>query len=202
MADTKKHPPEKNKRREPKARPISAEWLERAALHYLERFSATRARLIDVLWRKARRRAYDQPIPNEAETWITAVADKCVRLGYVDDAAYAKSRAQAMLARGKPERLITQDLRHKGVSADLIAQAINTLGEQEGENGPDRLMLRAAVALARRRRFGAFSHLRLSGRDVPMDKQLAAMMRGGFPYELSRRVLEAVDPEALLDDMI
>jgi len=53
------------------------------------------------------------------------------------------------------------------------------------------------VRYAKRRGFGAFAR---TANPKPVDKQLAAMARAGFGYDLSRTVLDAEDPEALLLD--
>ena len=63
------------------------------AVHYLGRYSASRQRLREVLQRFAMRKleAHEEA---EVARAIDAVLDDCIRLGYVDDAAFALSRAR------------------------------------------------------------------------------------------------------------
>lgn len=175
-----------------RARPVSEEWLERAALHYLGRYAATRARLVEVLIRKVRRRHEDDAPPSAEEAgWVEAVADRCVELGYVDDAAYARARAATLLRKGKPGRAIAADLRHRGIGEEGVVEALEKIDTDENA-GLDR---RAAAALARRRRFGAFG----TGKDQSDDrrrKELGAMMRAGFSYSLAVEILD-MEEEAL-----
>jgi len=57
--------------------------------------------------------------------------------------------------------------------------------------------LAAAIAFARRRRIGPF---RLdAARDASRERDLAALGRAGFGYELARRVIEAESVEELED---
>ncbi len=172
---------------------VTEAYLERAALHYLGRFSATEAHLRQVLERKVRRRNEENaPASVEQLGWIAAVAQKCVRLGYVDDEIYARSRFESLLRKGKAKRLIKQDLRHKGVPAEVVSKVL-----AEAEEDPDAdLNLSAAAAYVKRRRFGAFRRAdRMS--EEKIEKEKASMMRAGFSYGIISRVLESTEEEIL-----
>jgi len=170
---------------------VSEGYLERAALHYLGRFSSTEANLKQVLERKVRHRNLENsPATDEQLKWIESVAAKCVRLGYVDDAVYAEQRFNGLLRKGKPLRSIAQDLRHKGVSSDII-EAILSSAQDNGE--PD---VTAAAAYARRRRFGPFRRA-VQDVDAKLEKEKAAMMRAGFSYGLVQKILSSTE-----DDLI
>jgi len=186
---------EKKRRRSPGApRKVSAAYLERAALHYLGRFSSTEANLRKVLERKVRRRNEDNAPPNAEQLgWIDEVAAKCVRYGYVDDAAYARSRVEALVRKGKPERTIQQDLRYKGVPNEVVAHALREYDAAREDVDTDR---QAAAAYARRRRFGPFRRADRDS-DDKREKEKASMMRAGFGYSLTVETLEASEDELL-----
>lgn len=190
---------EKPKRARRKPKKVTAAYLERAALHYLGRFSSSEANLREVLTRKVRRRNEGFAPPSEEQAgWIADVVAKCVRYGYVDDKSYATQRAELMLRRGKPLRLIRQDLRHKGIEGDLIDRVLVDLNDEAGDAvaSADR---RAAAAYVRRRRFGAFASA-----DKPeekREKELAAMARAGFSFDLAREML-AMDMDELTDLLV
>ena len=172
---------------------VSEAYLERAALHYLGRFNSTEANLRAVLARKVRRRNEENAPPSpEQNDWIATVAAKCVRLGYIDDQQYAAQRLSGLRRKGKPVRVIVQDLRHKGVAQEIIAALVSDL-EGEGDVNPDKA---AAAAYARRRRFGPFRRAD-KDTDEKREKEKAAMMRAGFSYAIVSEVLASNE-----DDLI
>lgn len=174
-------------------KPVSEAYLERAALHYLERFSSTHANLIAVLTRKVRRRNEENAPPTkDQQGWIEAVAAKCVEYGYVDDARYARQRFESLLRKGKPLRTIAQDLRYKGVPGSLVDEVMAEAQEEREEDAD----LCAAAAYVRRRRFGPFRRADRCA-DEKIEKEKAAMMRAGFSFSLVKQVLEASEEELL-----
>ena len=176
---------------EKRKKPVSEAYLERAAAHYLGRFASTHANLMKVLERKVRRRNEENaPATAEQLGWVRTVADQCVEYGYVDDALYARQRLTGLLRKGKPLRMIAQDLRYKGVPDDIAQEALS-----EASNDEDKDMdLFAAAAYVRRRRFGAF---RRAEYDVAekREKEKAAMMRAGFSYGMVVKILSASEDE-------
>lgn len=180
---------------DPKKRPkkVTEGYLERAALHYLGRFASTEANLIQVLERKIRRRNEENTAPTaEQMGWIANAAAKCVRLGYVDDAHYAKQRFASLLRKGKPLRTISQDLRYKGVADHLVTELI----AQEQADPEVDLDLSAAAAYARRRRFGPFRRAdRMT--EEKIEKEKAAMLRTGFSFQVVKRVLDSSEEDLL-----
>jgi len=174
-----------------KNKPVTEAYLERAALHYLGRFSSTHANLMKVLERKVRRRNEENTAPSaEQQEWMRAVADKCVGYGYVDDMVYARQRLASLLRKGKPLRTIAQDLRYKGVPSDVADTVL-----AEIQNGTEQdLNLSAAAAYVKRRRFGPFRRSDKQG-DKKVEKEKAAMMRAGFAYSIVMQVLNATEEE-------
>ena len=180
----------------PERRPppkITASYLENAALHYLERFASSRANLRRVLMRKVDRSlgAHGGEAA-EATALVDAVMARLAGLGYLDDGAYAETKVRALHRRGGSLRTIRATLAAKGVEADIVAAALDTLAGNAPD--PDRA---AAVAFARRRRLGPFraedkrAEFRL--------KDLAALGRAGFGWAICRAVVDAVSVEALAD---
>lgn len=180
-----------------KPKKVTVGYLERAALHYLGRFSSSEKNLHDVLVRKVRRRNESFAPPSEEQFgWIHDVVQKCIRYGYVNDQSYAQQRAELMLRRGKPSRTIAQDLRHKGIAGEIIEAVLAQLAE-ESDVGSDR---RAAANYIRRRRFGPFRRELPDAEAVQakLDKEIAAMARAGFGYSLASELL-AMDEESLME---
>lgn len=170
-------------------RKVTAAYLERAALHYLGRFSSSEHNLRTVLERKVRRRNESHAAPSEEQiSWINDVVAKCIRYGYLDDQKYAAQRSEQLLLKGKPARMIRQDLKHKGISDEIAAAAMAVL---KGDDDID-MDRRAAAAFIRRRRFGRFRRPPESPEqeELKLQKELASMARAGFGYGLSREILD------------
>lgn len=160
---------------------LSPSYLENAALHYLERFASSKAKLKRVLSRKAARSlAHWGGEAIEAEAMIAAVIERLAGLGYLDDQAYARQKAESLQRRGGSRRIIRQSLAAKGVDADMAAEAMAALEPE----------LDAARALARRRRLGPF---RAEASEDSRRRDLAALARAGFAYDIARRVIYAAN---------
>lgn len=168
---------------------IDGALIERWALAYLGRFSSSAENLRRVLLRRVRKRlAEDREAAAAAAQIIDALVDRYRKTGLVDDAAYAAGRARARLRRGQSLRTIRAGLAAKGVGAEAAAAAIDTLREEGGD--PD---LAAAIAFARRRRFGPFR--RGPAGEADRAKALGAFARAGFARNAAEAVLTCADPE-------
>ena len=159
---------------------MNASRLEELALAYVARFATTQAKLRAYLVRKLRERGWAE----DGAPPVEAVVARYVEAGYVDDAAWARMKAGSLLRRGYGARRVGEALGQAGVAEDLRADV--RPGEVEAR--------RAALVLARRRRFGPFA---MTPPDRPArDKQVAAMLRAGHPLDIARRIVDAADVQA------
>jgi regulatory protein len=181
--------PKRRRRRRP--RQITPEYLEKAALFYLERYASSSANLKAVLMRKVWRAERESEVDREAaEGWIEAVVAKFESAGLLDDRAYAEMRVMSLRRQGESARSIRQKLAAKGVDGDTIDCALD---QDEDENDD----LVAAIAYARRRRLGPFH---TGGeRAARREKDLAALARKGFGLDTCRAVIDAHDEDELLE---
>ena len=181
MSEPSKTP---RKRRQP--RKVTQESLRNAALHYLERYASSADNLRRVLMRRVRRSALVHDTdPEEGARLIDELVTRFEAAGLLDDRAYAAARVTSLRRRGASSRAIAMGLRQKGVAAPDIAAA---LAEHEAEVENEDLEFIAACRLAQRRRLGPFR---------PPDKvgdfrqrDLAALARAGFAYDIARRVID------------
>jgi regulatory protein len=164
--------------------PLGPASLERLAIRYVERFQTTRGKLVDYLRRKVRERGWEgEPADPDA------LAQRMVTLGYVDDRAFAEARAAALGRRGLGARRVTGALRAARV------------GEEDAEHvrpAVEADATAAALRFARRKRLGPFGAPPVDR--AARDKQLAAMLRAGHPFDLARRVLAMTSDAPELDD--
>jgi regulatory protein len=173
-------------------RKITAQRLENMALHYLGRYASSSANLRRVLMRKvARAAAAHDSDPAEGVKLIEDLIARYLRSGLIDDRAYAAQKAASLQRRGASRFGIKGKLRQKGVTGALIDDALQGLEEQ----GSTASELASACALARRRRLGPYREK--SKRQEMRDKDLAALSRAGFSFEVARRVLAAPDIAAI-----
>ena len=173
--------PHLSPKRAPK--PLDSVRLEELALAYVARFATSAAKLETYLRRKLRERGW----AGEDEPGLAALVDRFVGAGYVDDRAFALARGGSLLRRGYGRRRIDQALGAAGIAEDLRDEARGSLAAQR----------RAALALARKRRFGPFSAVAL---DRPhREKQVAALLRAGHPLDSARRIVDAETIAALED---
>ncbi len=163
---------------------LDQQQLEQLALRYVERFATTRAKLRDYLRRKVRERGWK----GEREPDLDPIAERFAELGYIDDAAFALSKARSLAGRGYGKRRLVQKLRVAGVdeadSADARAHA-------------DDEAVASALRFAERRRLGPFAatpHAEPKERE----KALAAMIRAGHAFSLARAVI-ALSPGVEID---
>jgi regulatory protein len=161
-------------------RPVTAAYLERAALHYLERYASSAENLRRVLTRKARRRlAPGESLTDEMAALIEEVVARVIRSGLVDDRSYAETRVNSLMRRGASTRAIRTKLLAKGVAGETIATAL-------GAAEPDEFAL--ARRYAERKRLGPWR--RPPGPETH-EKDLAALCRAGFSYRIASAVLAA-----------
>ncbi len=169
-------------------RKATPEYLERAALYYLERYASSAENLRRILLRKVERsaRAHDtgreEEGREEGAKAVDSLVERMIRAGLLNDRAYAEARVVTLHRAGQGVQAIRARLLAKGVDDDTIAAALERLHEEAAE--PE---LAAALRYARRRRLGPY---RMHGRADNRQRDLAALARKGFSLDLARRVVD------------
>jgi regulatory protein len=172
----------------PLPKPITEETLENAALHYLERFSASAESLRRVLMRRVWRVAAALgEEPERGAALVDALIARYLLSGLLDDRRYAEAKSRSLLRRGAPLSSIRQSLGQKGVEGGVVQAVLDELDEECQDQGID-ADLSAALAYARRRRLGPYRPP--EKRPSHRDRDLASMGRAGFSWDLARRVID------------
>jgi regulatory protein len=125
--------------------------------------------------RKLRERGWSE----ESEPPLEELADRLVRLGYIDDRAFALSRARSLIGRGYGGRRVRQALALAGINEAESGDA-RKLAEAEAVN--------AALRFAKRRSLGPYSPQQ-PDRDQ-RERAVAAMIRAGHGYALARAIID------------
>lgn len=177
-------PQSPNQRRERKPlKPLEPARLNELALAYVARFATSGGKLADYLKRKLRERGWEA----EAAPDVAGLVARFVEAGYIDDTAYARAKSGGLLRRGYGGRRIDQALGAAGIAAEVREEVRAPISEQRV----------AALALARKRRFGPFG-APVSDR-AAREKQFAAMLRAGHPLDSVRFLVNAASIEAAED---
>ncbi len=158
--------------------------LRRAALAYLARYAAPSAHVRRILQRRldrAEARGAEMRVGPED---IEALLADLVRMGLIDERAWAEAQARTLRRRGASARAVAARLSSRGAPRDEIERL---LGEED-----DAAELQAARALARRRRLGPWRDP--TERAERRQKDLAAMARAGFRLDVARQVVDADGP--------
>jgi regulatory protein len=157
--------------------------LHEAALAYLSRYAASRARLVAVLDRQCERWAERAGGETAAarladlRRLVRGVVERLVAAGIVDDAAFAASRARSLARSGRSRRAVAAHLAARGIADGDAAEALPDDPEVE---------LAAALVLTRRRRIGLF---RPPGAAADPVRELGVLARAGFSREAATRAL-------------
>jgi len=178
----------RSRRRPPEVNPA---FLRNWALRYLDRYSASAAHLRRLMTIKLEASIRQHGTPRtEGQAAIEGVIAELTARGLLDDAGYARGRARTLHRRGASAQAIRAKLLAKGLDSEAIESALQSLEDEAGD--PE---LTAAIAYARRRRIGPFRTA--TQRAERRERDLAALDRQGFSYDLALRVIDADDIAAL-----
>lgn len=159
---------------------ITEKRLYNITLAYLSRFDASAGKVRAMLTRRLMKaRLAEEEIPPDAPRWIENVILKMQSLGYIDDARYAENQIRILSRQGKSGRFIAQKLSRDGIDADML----QTLTETNETTDLDR-----ARRFVLRKKMGPYR-----SPDMRADyrrKDLAALARAGFSYDVACRALE------------
>jgi len=196
----------------PRVKIPTPERLSNVALHYLGRFAASEQSLRKVLQNRIRKAAMADPgfaADSERQTQLRAaietIIEKHRRTGALNDKAYAEMKVRGLRRAGKSARAISQKLAAKGVGREVAAASLG--GGEESEGDPEADELKAARIFARRKKLGPFRAASATTsavsaasdmqRKAAAQKDMAAMARNGFSYDVIRKILggDATDEE-------
>jgi regulatory protein len=179
---------EKKRPRQPKR--ISRQYLENAALYYLQRYATSAENLRRVLARKVKRSCLFHKLPeDEFHPMIEDLIKRYLSSGLLNDNGFAEAKAATLRRQGKSRRAIEAKLSAKGLGKAHIASALEKAGDGDDDE------LAAACAFAKKKKLGRY-RLKPLADPKAAQKEMAALARAGFDYETARKALnfeEAAD---------
>lgn len=183
MTAKKQKPREK---KQPKR--ISRQYLENAALYYLQRYATSATNFRRVMTRKIDRScAFHKVDAAEFYPLLDDMIARYERAGLLNDGGFAQARVASLRRQGRSKQDIMARLQAKGLGKDMIAAALAELDSEDAEQ-------EAAQAFAKRKKLGPWRKKAL--RD-PKDsqKEMAAMARAGYSFEIARKTLGAASDD-------
>ena len=156
--------------------------LKDLAYAYLEKYSPSKQQLKIYLLKKYLTKIKGTKTKKEVTLIIDEIIQNLEKNRIVNDELYSDSKARMFLRRGYSLNKINQSLRQKGIEYKYIKQSIDKI--KNNEIDPDFV---SALKLCKRRRIGPIRPN--TNRELFYKKDMGILARGGFSFELSKRVL-------------
>lgn len=165
------------------AKKITPQRLKNIGLYYLKRFKSSVENLRSVLQKRVNQYAKENPEFNkqEAYQWVENVLAEFEKLHYLDDERFTEIKVRHYLAVGKPARYIQNKLREKGIANAQIDEMLDDFGYNPQE---------MALKLAKRKKIGPFRPDD-EARKLNRQKDMAALIRAGFDYDVVQEIMGA-----------
>jgi regulatory protein len=154
--------------------------LREAALSYLDRMDASVEQVRRVLKRRIFRHG-DDSTRAEAHLAVERVLERLLEARLLDDARFARGFAESARRRGASALYLREKMRTRGLSPELIDEAIEATSNDEAHNEEA-----SALIYARKRRLLERYDLTDAGQ---RNKALASLARRGFSFDIAKKVL-------------
>lgn len=152
-------------------------------LFYLSRYESSTEKVRAMLRRRLKRMEMrGEEVPAEAPTWIESVLKKVQDYSYVNDDRYAENQVRTLAEQGRSERFICAKLGNAGIKPEKIRELLEAIGSTEEER---------ARRFIFKKKIGPYRPE--SVRNQYQKKDMAALARAGFLYEVVQTVLKSSD---------
>ena len=152
------------------------------ACSYLEKYNPSKQQLKVYLLKKYLTKIKGTNSKKEVSSIIDEIILGLEKNRVLNDQLFSDSKARMFLKRGYSINKINQSLRNKGIDNRFIKETIDKIKENEIE--PDFV---SALKLCKRRRIGPLRPQ--SNRELFFKKDMGILARGGFSFDMSKRVL-------------
>ncbi len=156
--------------------------LKDLAYSYLEKYSPSKQQLKIYLLKKYLTKIKGTKSKREVSSIIDEILKNLEQNKIINDELYSDSKARMFLRRGYSLNKIHQSLMNKGIDNKYIKKSIDKIKEDKIE--PDFV---SALRLCKKRRIGPLRPE--ANRELYYKKDMGILARGGFSFDLSKRVL-------------
>ena len=153
------------------------------AYSYLEKYNPSKQQLKVYLLKKYLTKIKGSKSKKEVTSIIDEIISNLEKNKILNDEMYSDAKARMFLRRGYSLNKINQLLRNKGIEDKYVKQSIEKIKENQIE--PDFV---SALKLCKRRRIGPVRPE--SNRELFFKKDMGILARGGFSFDLSKRILD------------
>ena len=153
------------------------------AYSYLEKYNPSKQQLKVYLLKKYLTKIKGSKSKKEVTSIIDEIISNLEKNKILNDEMYSDAKARMFLRRGYSLNKINQSLRNKGIEDKYVKQSIEKIKENQIE--PDFV---SALKLCKRRRIGPVRPE--SNRELFFKKDMGILARGGFSFDLSKRILD------------
>ena len=157
--------------------------LKDLAYSYLEKYNPSKQQLKVYLLKKYLLKIKGTKSKKEVTSIIDEIILNLEKNKFLNDEMYSDSKARMFLRRGYSLNKINQSLRSKGIEDKYVKLSIEKIKDDQIE--PDFV---SALKLCKRRRIGPLRPE--NNRELFYKKDMGILARGGFSFELSKRVLD------------
>jgi len=157
--------------------------LKDLAYSYLEKYSPSKQQLKVYLLKKYLTKIKGTRSKKEVSSIIDEIIKNLEKNKIINDELYSDSKARMFLRRGYSLNKINQSLRQKGIDSKYVKQSIDKIKDDQIE--PDFV---SALKLCKRRRIGPLRPE--TNRELFYKKDMGILARGGFSFDLSKRILD------------
>ena len=164
--------------------------LKDLAYGYLEMYNPSQQQLKVYLLKKYLTKIKGTQSKKEVSLIIDEIVLNLEKNKLINDELYSDSKARMFLRRGYSLNKINQSLRNKGIESELVKNSIDKIKQDKIE--PDFV---SAIKLCKRRRIGPSRPE--PNRELFYKKDMGILARGGFSFDLSKRILNLDSKEFL-----
>ena len=157
--------------------------LKDLAYSYLEKYNPSKQQLKIYLLKKYLTKIKGTKSKKEVTSIIDEIVVNLEKNKILSDELYSDSKARMYLRRGYSLNKINRSLRSKGIDEKFVKQSLEKIKENQIE--PDFV---SALKLCKRRRIGPVRPE--NNRELFYKKDMGILARGGFSFDLSKRVLD------------
>ena len=171
---------------------ITLDNLEKTAIKYLEKYSATEFQLKNILKRKIIKSSFfKKNNPKENFDFIEVITKKLKKIGIINDKKFSENKVSIYLERGYSKKKIIFNLRGKGISDENIKHGIKSL-----ETIYSNSELTSAIIFAKKKKIINFKKEQDQFKEK--QKKLLKMAQAGFSYDICKKILDLKDEGELL----
>ncbi len=169
---------------------ITVEEMRNFSLIYIEKYAPSKQQLRTYLLKKYLKGKVGSDNKKNISNLIDVVLEDLEKSKFVNDKFYSKSKAESLIRRGSSINKIRGYLFAKGINNKYIIETIDEIREKNQDQD-----FFSAIKVCKKKRIGPARPE--SNRPLFYKKDIAVLARGGFDFEISRKVMDLTSDEYL-----